>query len=428
MHTRFTGLWRHADFRRLWFGETVSIFGTLIGMLAMQFTAVLWLNASAFGVAVLAAAGMTPGFVVGLFAGVWVDRLQRRPIMIAADIGRAALLATIPIAAVFGVLTLAQLCVVAFLAATLTVFFDVAYEAYLPTLVTQDELIEGNAKLTASASVAEFGSFGVAGWLVQLLKGPGAIVVDAASFLVSAFSLWRIRAPEPPATPEHEREHVLREAIEGVRVVTSTPMLRSIALANLLAMGAARMLGVVYLLYLVREVGFNAGTLGMIFAVGGLTSLAGAAIAGRPGLFGALGPAIVVAAFLRAAGTLFMPLAASVSVLGVALLVANQLVTDPAWTFYEVHTVSLRQAITPNRLLGRMNATIRFGEFGASLAGTVIGGLLGGWIGFRETLLVAVGIQFAAAVTLLFGPMLAYRAQPAPMTEVVGREVLSTEF
>ncbi len=422
MHRYFTGLWRHADFRRLWFGETVSIFGTLIGMLAMQFTAVLWLDASAFGVAVLAAAGMTPGFAVGLFAGVWADRVRRRPIMIAADIGRAVVLATIPVAAIFGVLTLTHLCIAAFLAATLTVFFDVAYEAYLPTLVTRDELIEGNAKLTASASVAEFGSFGVAGWLVQVLKGPGAILIDAASFLVSAVSLWRIQTPEPHAATGHEREHVVREAIAGLRVVASAPMLRSIALANLLTMGSARMLSVVYLLYLVREVGFNAGTLGMIFAVGGLTSLAGAALAGRPGVFGALGPAIVVSAFLRAAGSLFMPLAASVSVAGVALLVANQLVTDPAWTFYEVHTVSLRQAITPMHLLGRMNATIRFGEFGASLAGTVLGGVLGERLGYRETLFVAVAIQFAAAGTLLFGPMLAYRGVAAAITEVAGAE------
>lgn len=412
MLSRRSGLWRHPDFVRLWAGETVSIFGTLIGQLAMQFTAILWLHAGPTGVAVLAACGLAPGFVAGLAAGVLVDRLRRRPIMILADVGRFLVLVTIPLAAVFDVLTLAQLCAVALVSATLTVFFDVAYEAYLPTLVEPHELVEGNSKLTASASVAEFASFGASGWLVQLLRGPGAICVDALSFLASAFAVWRIRTPEPPRPVAVDREHVIREAVEGIRIVLATPVIRSLALANVLAMAGARILGVVYLLYLSRELGFSPGVLGMIFGIGGLTSLAGAAFASRTSGSGRLGKGLTIAALVRAAGSLFMPLAGSASLLGGASLVTNQIVTDPAWTYYDINAVSLRQAITPNQLLGRVNATVRFGEFGAQIAGVVLGGVLGQLIGYRETLFVAVGVQFAAALTLFAGPILGLERVP----------------
>ncbi len=407
---RRSSLWRRPDFLRLWAGETVSIFGTLIGQLALQFTAILWLDANAFEVAVLAACGLVPGFAAGLFAGVWVDRLARRPIMIAADIGRALLLATIPLAAVFDVLTIGQLWAVAFAAAGLTVFFDVAYEAYLPTLVEPHELVEGNSKLQASASVAEFGSFGLSGWLVQLLRGPGAVLIDSLSFVVSAFAVWRIRTPEPRPSASGEREHLFREAIEGVRVVVRTPVIRSLAVASVISMMGARILSVVYLLYLSRELGFSPGVLGMIFGIGGLTSLAGAAVAGRSPR---LGTGLVLAAFMRATGVLFMPLAGSASLLGASSLVANQLVTDPAWTYYDINAMSLRQAITPNRLLGRVNATVRFGEFGAQIVGVALGGVLGQWLGLRETLFFAVGIQYVSAATLLIGPIPRLRAMPA---------------
>ena len=414
--SRFGGLWRHPDFVRLWAGETVSIFGSLVGGLALQFTAVLWLDATPLQLSLLLGSQFVPGFAVGLFAGAWVDRLHRRPILIAADVGRALALLTIPLAAVFGLLTIGQLYVVALVANSLSVFFDVAYEAYLPTLVEPEELVEGNSKLTASASVAEFGAFSASGWLVQLLTGPGAILVDALSFVWSAVFVGRIRTPEPPRAPHHERQHIRLEIREGIVLVAQTPLLRSLAVTNLIRMLSTRMLGVVYLLYLNREVGFGPGLLGMIFAVGGLTSLAGAAMAGRSSSFGGLGSALVLSSFLIAAGTFFMPLAASVSIVGAACLVANQLITDPAWTFYDINSVSLRQTITPKRLLGRMNASILFVEFGAMLAGTALGGVLGEVIGLRETLFVAVGGMALSAVWLLFSPVARLRSMP-PLPE-----------
>jgi MFS family permease len=416
---KLTGLWRHADFVRLWTGETISVFGSMIGSLAMQFTAVLWLHAGPIEIATLAACQLAPGFFVGMVAGVWADRLHRRPILIAADLGRFVVFATIPLAAVFDLLTFAQLCAVAVLTATMTVFFAVAYEAYLPTLVERNELVEGNSKLTATASIAEFGSFSVSGWLVQLIKGPGAILVDAVSFLFSAFFVWRIRTPEPPAAPIHERQHMLREALEGMRLVAHSPVLRAFAIANAILMASTEMLGVTFLLYLVNDIGFEPRALGMIFAVGGVTSLAGAFFAGKPHWFGGLGPALVLSLFIRGAGTLFMPLASSVSFIGVALLVGNQVFTDPAWSFYEINSVSLRQAITEDRLQGRMNASMRTFDFGAMLLGTALGGAFGELLGLRETLFLAVGGTFVAGAWLAFSPVARLREMPGRVAEAL---------
>lgn len=413
-----SGLWRHQDFVRLWTGETVSVFGSLIGQMAMLFTAVIWLDASPLAVSVLSACSIVPPFACGLVAGVWADRLRRRPIMIAADIGRFAAIMTVPVAALFGALSMAQLCAVAFVTSGLGVFFNVAYEAYLPTLIGREELVEGNSKLTATASVAEFASFSLSGWLVQLLKGPGALVIDAASFLASAFALWRIRAPELAPAALEERGHIASEAWEGLQFVAREPILASLAVASALAMAGSNIVGVVFLLYLNRELGFSPGVLGLIFAVGGVTSLGGAYLAGRSQMFGGLGVALVGAAFLRAGGTLFMPLTASVSLLGAGLLVANQLVTDPAWTFYDINAVSLRQGLTPDRLQGRMNASMRFVEFGAMLLGTAAGGIGGDWLGLREMLFVAVDLQLLAACWLAVSPVRKLRAMPVAMEAV----------
>src|SRR3990172_739265 len=192
-----TGLWGHRDFVRLWTGETISEFGSLIGRTALHFTAILVLDARPYQVAVLLAADIGSGLVVGPVAGVWVDRLRRRPIMIAADLGRAALLASIPLAYAFDMLRIEQLYIVACLTGVMTMTFDVAYRSYLPSLVGREELLEGNSKLTASSAADEVGAFGIAGWLVQLLTGPVAIFVDAVSFVFSAFFIGAIGKKEP---------------------------------------------------------------------------------------------------------------------------------------------------------------------------------------------------------------------------------------
>src|SRR5271163_4384945 len=194
LRPRFTGLWRHTDFMRLWTGQTISVFGSLVGATAIAFTAILVLHATPFQLGILSAARLAPGFLSALIAGAWVDRLRRRPILIGADIGRGLLLATIPLAAILRRLHIEQLYIVTFFVGILSTFFDVAYESYLPSLIGRDQLIEGNSKLSASASVAEFGGLGLAGWLVQLFTAPLTILIDAVSFVFSAISVWLVRA------------------------------------------------------------------------------------------------------------------------------------------------------------------------------------------------------------------------------------------
>ncbi len=407
MRSRFlTGLWAKPDFVRLWAGTTTSAFGSLIGQFALSFTAITFLDATAPEVAVLGASQLVPGFLVSPFAGVWVDRLRRRPIMITADLGRAAALATVPLAAVSGGLTMYQLFAVGAVTSVLSVFFAAAYQSYLPTLVERKELLEGNAKLAGTASVAEVASFSLSGWLVQLLKAPGAVAIDAASFVVSAYFVWRIKEPEAEIVRDPESEHFWREAKEGARVVASDGVLRGLAVAEALQAMGEKVLTTVYLLYLVGELGFSAGVLGMIFAVGGVTSLGGAWIANRGTLFlGRVGATIIAASFMRATGAVFMALPSDSGWLGVLLLVLAQFVTDPFWTLHEIHDVSLRQAITPERVQGRMFANFRLLNFGFAVLGTVLGGVLGSVIGFRETLFVAVGLMYLSSIAVFLSPV-----------------------
>lgn len=417
----FTGLWAHPDFVRLWAGTTTSTFGSLIGYIALSFTAIEFLHASAAQVAILGACQLVPGFLVSPLAGVWVDRLPRRPILIVSDLGRAAALFTVPIAAAFGGLTIWQLFAVSIATSALSVFFQAAYQSYLPTLVDQKELIEGNAKLAGTASVAEVASFGVSGWLVQLLKAPGAIAVDAASFVVSAYFVWRIRQPEPAIERDHEAEHFWREAKEGANLVLTDRVLRTMAAAESLSAISERTLTTVFLLYLNQELGFHAGVLGLIFAVGGVTSLGGAYLANRGILFfGGVGPTLAVSAFMRATGMLFMPLCAANNATGIAFLVANQIVTDPFWALFEIHDVSLKQGIVSERLQGRMFANFRLLNFGFALVGTALGGVLGATIGFRSTLFVAVLIMYASAAVLAISPLIRVKTAEGLVTERAG--------
>lgn len=417
MREQFTGLWRHPDFVRLWAGQTVSVFGSLTTRIALPFTAVVYLDARPFQIALVTAADVIAGICFGLFAGVWVDRLRRRPMMIAADIGRAVIVSSVPAAAVFGTLHIEQLYVVAFLAGILTTFFDVAYQSYLPTLVSADELVEGNSKLAASASVAEFGAFGTAGWLVQLITGPGAMVVDAASFVVSAISIAIIRRPEPPPMPVFERQPMLSEAVDGIRAILHDGTLRVIAASWVLLSLASGMMSAVFLLFTARELGFSPGVLGVIFAVGGVTSFIGAVFADWSRRRFGVGGAMILGLTMGGVGFLVMAGAPHASVLGAGLLIGQQIISDPGWTVYEINQISLRQAIAPEAMLGRVNAGVRFAGLVAMLVGTIVAGLTADAIGGRPVILLAGSAVFAAALVVLLSPVRTLRSAPARMAE-----------
>jgi predicted MFS family arabinose efflux permease len=299
----------------------------------------------------------------------------------------------------------------------LSVFFDIANQSHLPTLVRREELVEGNSKLSASASVAEFGAFGAGGWLVQWLTAPYAIVVDAATFLWSAFFVVKIETPEPPPAPVHERQHVVREIEEGLRFVLGHATLHALATSSLVFNCAIRIFGTVFLLYVTRDLGFKPGVLGVIFAMGGISSLLGALVAGRvTGRIG-IGPALIASFVLVALGNGLIPIASDASLIAVAFLVAQQFITDPAWTVMDISQVSLRQSITPDRWQGRTNASMRVVEFGGMLFGALIGGWLGGAIGLRATLIVASVACAAAGLPLLLSSVRSLRvAEPVAPT------------
>jgi MFS family permease len=383
-------LWRNSAFRRIWTAATISIFGSLITRLALPLVAILTLHADAFGVALVRSMDLIAGLAVGLVAGAWVDRLRRRPVMIWADLGRAALLATVPVAAVGGWLSLPQLLLVALLTAVLTTFFDTADRAFLPTVVPRRDLIRANGAIAASSSVSEFAAFGSAGFLVQILTGPFAILIDAITFLVSAVFIGSIHAKEPAPPLKAEREPVLREIAVGLRLVAADPVLRALTLASMATAAMWGVVGATWYLLALGELQLDAAAIGMIAAVGGASSLAGAVLAGRLNRRFGVGPMVLISCFVAGVGSVFIPLApAGAPLIALALLVANQLVTDPAMTIFNINDTSIRQSLVHDHQLGRVNATVRVAILLAQLIATLGAGVLALVIGLRETLFLA---------------------------------------
>jgi Na+/melibiose symporter-like transporter len=416
-----TGLWRSGDFLNLWGAATVSTFGTLITGTALPFTAILVLDASPADLSALRIAQLLPGFICGLIAGSSVDRLRRRPIMIATDLARAGLLLTVPAAYLLGSLGLGLLLAVTALVSVSSVFFDVAYQSYLPSIVERKELIEANSKLTAAGSVAEAAAFTSAGWLIQLLTAPLAIVIDALTYVASAALVTSIRRPEMklvaleegPSSPRS----IATEIGDGLRTLWRQPVLRGMMGAGIIQSLAFGLIGTVFLLYVNQEIGFPPAALGMIFAVGGVTSFLGAIAANRLSGYG-VGTIMVGSLVLVALGEAMIPLAAAANLVGTILLIGQQIVVDPAMTVYDISQVSLRQAIAPESVLGRVNAGFRVAETGALLLGTVAAGYLGEAIGLRATLWLASAICLVAAVMLYFSPVSKVNRIPEMAAEV----------
>ncbi len=403
-------LWRDRDFSRLWAASTVSFFGSFITRTALPFAAILVLAAGPAEIALLRGLELAAGLAVGLFAGAWVDRLRRRPLMIGADLGRAVLLGSIPLAALGGLLGLPQLIAVAFFAAVLTTFFNVADRSYLPTIVPRERLIAANSALSASASAAEFAGFSASGFLIQLLTAPIAIAIDALSFVGSALVLATIRRPEPARPAVTEREPVLREIREGLRVVARSPILRALAVAH----GSTHFLWGVfttaYLLFAIREIGLGPAAIGLIAGIGGLGSLAGAAIASRVSRRLGLGRAMVLGLAGFTFGNLLIPLAPSGAVVvGAALLTAQQLIGDSAGTVSDVVQTSLTQSIVEGRVLGRVNATVGTVTALLQLAGTIAGGIVAEAFGLRAAMAVGVLGGLAGVAFVWFSPVRAIR-------------------
>ena len=398
-------LWRHRDFTKLWAGQTISLFGSRVGGFALTFVAILTLHASPIQVALLNAARYGPGLVVGLFAGVWLDRLRRRPVMIVADIGRAILLAVIPVAAALGHLTITLLFVIALGISILTFGFDVAYRSYLPTLVRREALIEGNSKLQASVAVTEFGGWSIAGLIVQALSAPGTALVDSVSFLVSAVSLATIRAPEPPPTPSAARETAWQEIGQGLRLVRDNPIFRTLAGVTAVWDLFRSIIGATITLYATRELHVSPAVQGVIWSIGGISSLCGAVLAERVTRRWGVGRTMFWMLLLAVISSLFIPLASGPLWFIIVALLTHEILLGGAAAIYGIDRVSLLQAGTPDGLLGRMNASIRFIEWSMILLGLLLGGVLGETIGLRAALFCAFGGQLLAPLWLALSPV-----------------------
>lgn len=413
------GLWRHPDFLRLWSAQTISQLGSQVTLLALPLAAILVLDASTFEVALVGFFQLVPFLLFALPAGVWVDRLPRRPVLIVADASRAVVLASLPVAYWLDALTLPHLYAAGFAAGILTVFFDVAYLAYLPSLVERSRLLDGNAKLETSRSSASVAGPGLAGMLVGALTAPVAILTDAASYAVSAYLLGRIRHPDRTAARHTTgpSTSMRRELREGLSFVFREPLLRILVLST----GAANFfwnvgLGVA-IVYLVRDLGLSPATLGIVIAVGEVGSIAGAVLSGRAARRLGLGRAIVWPALLTSIGILSVPLAPTSR--PEPVLMAGFLLGALFGNIFNVNQLSLRQAITPERLQGRMNAVVRFMYWGPQSVGMVVGGALGSVVGLRETLFFAAGGAALAMAPLAINPIRRLDAIPDSSTEPI---------
>jgi MFS family permease len=413
------GLWRHGDFLKLWSGETISQFGTQISQLALPLVAVLVLDASTFEVAALGTVEFLPFILFTLPAGVWVDRLRRRPILIAGDLGRAALLATIPLAYFTDALTLGQLYIIGFLVGLCTVFFDVAYMSYLPSLVDRKEIIEGNSKLQVSASAAQISGPGVGGILVEIFTAPYAVLVDALSYLGSALFLVRIKASEPPPeTAKSERPSMWVELKEGLRFVLGNPNLRAQAGCTATSNFFSNVAFAVYLVFTVRVLGLSPGLIGLSLSVGAVGSLVGAVTAMRIARRFGIGPTTIAVAALWGPAALLLALA-PVGDAALPFLVGGILLFGFSAVVYNIVQVSYRQAVCPPRLQGRMNSVMRFIVWGTIPIGTLLGGALGSLIGLRETILVAAVGGALGVFWIVFSPQRHLREMPEPIDDAV---------
>lgn len=415
---RMTGLWRNSQFALLWAAQTVSHLGSQITLLALPLTAVLALGASPAEMGLLGAAEFAPWLLVGLFAGVWVDRLRRRPILMAADLGRALLLLTVPLAAMLGMLSLPLLYVIAFLVGILSVLFEVAYNAFLPSLVRRDELVEGNSKLLASASAAEIAGPGIAGGLAQLVTAPVAVAVDAVSYIASALLVGFIRVKEPQPVPRSERS-MAREVREGLGALLNDRLLRTLVIASTAANMALAVHTTLRILYATRDLRLEPALLGLVLALGSIGGLPAVLLVGRATRRFGLGPTIVGAAVLMAVGGLFFPLAGGPLPVVMGVLVAGLMLSSLGGMTYVITVGSLRQAVTPQRLQGRVSASARFISRSAIPVGAIVGGLLGEWLGLRLTLALASACSLLMALYVWLSPVGALREAPAPHQEVL---------
>jgi len=410
-----TSLLRNRDFRLLWAGQTVSRVGTEVSVLALPLIAIQILHATTFEVGSLTAIETLPFLLVGLPAGAWVDRMRRRRVLLVADVGRLIALASIPLASAVASVTLAHLFVVAFITGVFTVFFDVAYQSYLPELVDRTQLVDGNSKLAASESTAHVVGPGIGGALISWVGASTAVVTDALSYAVSFVCVIAIRTPaEVPERGENPTS-LVTDIREGLRFVWHEHRIRAVAFCTSTSNLFSGVMMAVVLLLMTRELGFSGGKIGFVFAASGLGAIVGALLAPSLARRVGVGPAIVLS--IAVSGTGPFLIAGATGAAAPAMLAGGFGILECAAVAYNINQVSVRQAICPRRLQGRMNASVRFLVWGTLPLGGFIGGVLGSTIGLRSTLWVSAVGQAFAFLWLLPSPIPSMREMPEPLDE-----------
>jgi predicted MFS family arabinose efflux permease len=393
------------DFTKLWVGQTVSEFGSHITGSGIPLIAVITLAATPTQMGTLTAVASIPVLLFGLFAGVWIDRLRRRPILIAMDLARFALVLTLPVAALTGHLSIELLYVLLAVTSILALIFRNAYHAYLPSLVERERLVEANSRLSTSDALAEIGGPAVAGVLIQIISAPFAVIFDAITFLFSGACIALIRKPEPAPPPPSEGRSVLREMAEGIRTIAANPILRVLAITAAVDTFFGNFFGVLYGIYGIRDLGMTPALLGVTIACGGIGALVGALIASRLQRRFGLGRVLVGSLLIAGLNNLLIPLAGGSLAQATLLLMFSQVVGDTAMMVYVINSLSLQQIVVPNHLLGRTNASVGFLTQGIAPVGAVVSGALATSLGARSTLLIAVVGMLVAALWFARSPV-----------------------
>jgi MFS family permease len=406
------------DFRRLWFGQTISVFGDQITQLGLPLVAVLTLGADATQMGTLTAVGLLPHLLFSLLAGVWLDRVRaRRRLMIAADLGRAALIASIPVAFGLGVLSMPQLYVVGFLSGTLAVIFDLSWNTLFVSVTERDRYVEAMALLNGSRSLASVAGPTVGGILVQILGAPLAMLGDAFSYLGSVVFLRRIRAPEPPI--ENEEGSTRERLLAGLSFVIGDPIMRptllSVATVNLFTFASSAL----FILYATTTLGVSPGALGLALGTGSVGAVIGAIFATRIGRRIGLGPAYALGLVVFPVSLLLIPLAGpemSMTLI-LALLFGSEFGAGLGVMILDINVGAIIYARTPDRIRARAAGAFRFINYGVRPIGALFGGLLGGAIGVREAILATTIAAIGGVLFLIGSPVLRLRDLPEVSAE-----------
>ena len=398
-------LWRHTNFLKLWSAETISAFGDAVSDIALPLVAIITFGAGAREMGILRALDNTPILLFGLFIGVWVDRVRRQPLMIAAQLGRGILLVTIPVATVAGSLRMELLYFISFLGGMLSAIFTLATTTFLPTLVPHEDLVEGNSKLSVSRSGTKIVGPGLAGLLVERITAPFTVALNVLSCLISGACLVFVRSAESVQTRNQQTQGIWHEIGEGLRTIFLHPILLAMTIGTTIGSFGGAIHGTVSILYLTRELMINPTWFGIILASAGAASLLGATVAKLGAQHYGPGPMLISSTLLMSIGMGIVPLAAEVGMFTVPILIVAQAFQSIGLTVYGINQISLRQAITPSELLGRVNASRRVLVFGVIPFAAMIGGALGETIGLRFTLVVGGVVEFLSFVFHLTSPL-----------------------